>query len=148
MEIIRPAAVESQPSGVRRAQQIRIVSIVLRDDEPASRMHPLRDLREDVLRRVVDNCVRRIEAETVDVKLAHPVECVFAKEIPYRRLFVIQPDAPWRLMFGIEIAAVVAAEVVSVRTEMVVDNVEDDGEAARMRSINERAEIIRLTVGA
>ena len=54
--------------------------------------------------------------------------------------------APGRFVFRIEIVAAVGAEIIAVRTEMVVDHVENDRETALMRCIDQSAQFVRLTV--
>src|SRR5712691_7018443 len=47
-----------------------------------------------------------------------------------------------------EIIAAVGAEIISRRSEVVVDHVEDDGETALMRCVDQHAQVVRPAVGA
>ena len=54
VEIIRPAAIESEPARIWRTEERRIVAIVFRDDKAAGCVNPLGDLRENVLLGVIE----------------------------------------------------------------------------------------------
>ena len=111
-------------------------------------MHNFRDFGEDVFLRRVRDCVRRIEPEAVDVKFPAPIGGIFDEEIPHRFQLEIETIAPGRFVFRIEIVAAVGAEIVAIRTEMIVNHVEDDGETALMRRIDQSAEFVRPAVDA
>src|SRR6476661_6974326 len=99
------------------------------------------------LRRVSDR-VRRVEPEAVNVKFTAPIACVFDKEVAHRFQLEIQAVAPGRLVPRIEIVAAISAEIIAVRTEMVVDHVENDSETAPMCRIDQRTQIVRSAIDA
>ena len=93
-------------------------------------MDKLGNFREEVLLRGVEDRVSGVEAETVDMKVAVPIDGVIEEKIPHRSQLEIQGIAPWGFVFVIEVVAAVAAEVIAVRPEMVVD---DSRESPRAR---------------
>ena len=111
-------------------------------------MHNLRDFGEDVLGRSVRDRVRRIEPEAVNVKFTAPIAGVFNKEFSHRFQLEIQAIAPGRLVPWIEIVAAISAEIIAVRTEVVVDHVENDRETALMCRIDQRTQVVRSAIDA
>src|SRR3954453_10015471 len=123
-----------------------VLWLVLRGDEnlPAARrfVRALHDLPED---RVVGDRLRRIEPQSVEIKLVDPVRGVLREEFAHALRLVIQLVAPFVLAVG-EIERREPAEITAVRTEMVVDDVEDHGESELMRRVDEAAEVVGRAV--
>ena len=71
------------PSGW--AHDARGIAFVLRDDKGAALVHHLRRFGEQMLLGVVEDGVRRIEAQAIDMKLVEPVRGVREEERPHRR---------------------------------------------------------------
>ncbi len=109
-------------------------------------MQPLRDLGQDMLFRGVGDGVRRVEPEAVDVKFRPPVNGVLDKKIPHRLELEIESVAPGRLVRRVEIIAAVTAEIIPVRPEMVVDHVENHRQAAPVRGVDQRPQVVRRAV--
>src|SRR4029077_20135831 len=109
----------------------------------------LRDLLNEMLGRIVRNRVCRVESEAVDVKLFHPVERVLREMISDgRRLWSVQIErgAPWGRMRGIEIVIGINTHVVAIRPEMVVDDIEKDGQPRPVRGIDQTSQVVRRSV--
>ena len=100
------------------------------------------DRRQDVRRRRVEDLLRRVEAQAVEVKLVDPVAGVGDEELAHRPgVGAVEVDrvAPLVLVAVGEVRRRERAQVVADRAEMVVDDVEDDADAERVRAVDERA---------
>src|SRR5262249_14630017 len=99
--------------------------------------HRLGDLRHDVLPAVVHDRMYGVEPQTVEVVFLQPVESIVDEEITHRPAVVaIEVDgcSPGGVMpLGKELGRI-QTEIVSFRTEMVVDHVQYDGEPPLMGS--------------
>ena len=77
MEVVGPDGIEPVPAVVAGSDQSHVVPLVLGDEHDlprrGCRSHAIGELGEEVRRAVVDDGVGGVEAETVDVVLAHPV---------------------------------------------------------------------------
>jgi hypothetical protein len=92
----------------------------------------------------VADAVRRVEAQPIEVELFDPVRRVARVELAYRlRVRAVEVDriAPLGRLVVAKVMRRIAGQPVAVGAEVVVDDVEDDGESARMRGIDEAAEI-------
>src|SRR5690606_14711158 len=109
----------------------------------------VRELLEEVDCRRVHDRVDRVEAKAVDVVLLEPVERVFDQKTAH--LEAARPVEVQRITPGsaISIREVrpVHGEVVPVRPEVVVNDVEQHGEPARVARIDEALEARRTAVG-
>src|SRR5271166_7157692 len=104
-----------------------------------------------MLRRIVQDEVSRIQPETVDVEFIHPIYGIFREQLAdglCARRVQIKCCAPWRVMGSVEVVIGICAHVVSVGSEMVVNDIQDDGYARCMRGIHEGSESIRSPVGS
>src|SRR5260370_37456857 len=92
-----------------------------------------RKLCEHVLAGPVRHGVHRVQSEAVEVKLLEPVECIVHDEGP-RDLAAgpVEVDgvSPGRLAVATEESRSIAMQVISLRAEVVVDDVEEDGQAS------------------
>jgi hypothetical protein len=88
--------------------------------------------------------VNGIEAKSIDVKLGHPVQRV-VDDVPAN--FVVERRTPGRFVALGKVRSV-RVEVVPFGAEVVVDDVEDDGEAFRVGRVHEGAELLGSAVGA
>ena len=154
MEVVGPHAVEIPSALGRTLQHVRHVAVVLgvNEDLPWRCLAQAVDqFVDDVAVAVVDERVRRIEAEAVDVKLAQPVERVVEDEATHQRgagPVEVHGASP---RVRVPVGQVVIAEVGDVRAfgaEVVVDRVENDRQAVAVCRIHERAEIVWSAVGA
>ena len=96
----------------------------------------------------VDELVHGIEAQTVDVVVAHPHQRVVAEEAAHlvaARLLEVNRVAPRRVMPAIEVGAELAG-VVAHRAEVVVDNVDEDCDASLMAGVDEALQAVGTAV--
>ena len=153
VEVVVPERVESVAAAGGRAGEARLLRLVLGDDDrlaPARRLaHPAGDRCEDVFVGVVEDALRRVEAQAVHVELLDPVARVGDEELADVlgvRPVEVDRLAPLGLAAVREVVFGELAEVVAVRAEVVIDHVEDDGEADTVGLVDEAAQIIRLAV--
>src|SRR5215203_4593406 len=92
--------------------------------------------------------MRRIEAKAIDVKLAPPVGCVLGEELAHGGFFEVQAVSPWRLVIRIEITLMIDTKIIAVRSQMVVNHIQNDTETARVRRVHQRTQIVWLSIGA
>ncbi len=154
MEIVRPDAVEAEPALPALAHEPRIVLVALRDDErpaaepPSEVVNRGRELVEDVPRARVEDRVYGVQAEPVDVILGDPVERVVDHVAAYLvavGAVVVDGAPPRRAVATREVRAEVG-EIVPLGSEVVVDDVQDDGEAAPVRGVDEPLESLGAAV--
>src|SRR5690606_30946371 len=81
-------------------------------------------LKDRLLARILD-LVDGIEPQSVEAELLQPVDRVIKEAIAHRRLFEANGRAPRGLSFRVEELWSVEAEIIPVRTEVVVDHVKD-----------------------
>src|SRR5205085_9636667 len=99
--------------------------------------------------REIADGVDRIEPQGVDVILGLPVQGVLEEELPdLVAVFAVKIDCctPRRVIAGGEVVSEVR-EVISLRTEMVVDDVENDSQAAGMAGVYQPFQSERAAVG-
>src|SRR5712692_2215426 len=99
-------------------------------------------------RAVVDDGVDSIQAERVDVKVANPLQRRPDDELADMRTVwavVVDPIAPRGFVAGAEIGSEIP-QIVSLRTEVVVDDVETDGQPQLVSVVDEPLQRSRSTV--
>jgi hypothetical protein len=109
-----------------------------------------RDLLDDVRAGAVGDGVDRVHAQPVEAVLLDPVERVVDEEIAHgARALAVEVDrgTPGRLVGVVEERACVLAEVVPLGPEVVVDDVQQHHEAARMRGLDEFLQVAGKAVG-
>jgi hypothetical protein len=100
-----------------------------------------------VLTRRILDVLRRVEPKTVEMIFLDPVGRVLDEEIPHRvRTFEVDRLAPVVLVLVGEIVGRVLRDVVPVGSEVIVDDVEDDGDTGRVRAIDECTQILWRSV--
>ena len=107
------------------------------------------DRRQDVLARRIEDLLRRVEAQAVEMKLVDPVAGVGDEELAHRRrVRAVEVDrvAPLVVVAVGEVRGRERAQVVADRAEVVVDDVEDDGDAAARARVDEAAEVVGRAV--
>ena len=114
---------------------------------------PVGDLAADCLCQLAENIglavvvdrVDGIEAEPVETIFFEPIESVVDHEVAHRpaqRSVKIECCAPWRMVpLGEEIRRD-RREIIPLRAEVVVDDVEENGEAALMASLDQPLEVL------
>ena len=120
----------------------------LGDHEGAAMRRPdaLGQLDHDVRLRLVEDRVRGVEPESVDPVVAHPELGVLDRPLAHAALGVVERVAPE----GVEAVGEVGPErrELGAGPDVVVDDVEDDREAAGVRGVDEAREGVRAAVGA
>ena len=131
----------------------RLVAVVFEDqmngaarDMPANR---LRQFGQDIGRALIENGVHGVKTQPVEVKFLEPVEGVVHDEIAHRRRarpVIIDRRAPGRVVpLGEEIGRD-RVQVIPFRAEMVVDDIEEYRDAARMAFIDKRLQLFRPAI--
>jgi hypothetical protein len=87
-----------------------------------------------------------VEAQTVEAILPQPVQGVLDDEIADRPRGVVDGAPPGGVDVGVEEARRIGVEVVSVRSEVIVDDVEKDRQAAGVGFVYEPLQIVRRAV--
>ena len=153
MKIVVPQRVEPAAAALRRPREPGLLRLVLADHDRVSAASGLADLtgnrRHDVLVRGVEHLLGRVEAQPVEMIFLDPTPGVREDEFTNRpaiRPVEIDGLAPFVLVAVGEIAFREAFQVIPVRAEMVVDDVEDGGDAEPVGTVDKGAELVRATV--
>ncbi len=109
-------------------------------------MHALGELGQDVVRALVEDRVRRVEAKAVDVVVAHPHALRSGSPTRGRRPARSHRVAPERVVPVGEVRAE-GADRLGAGADVVVDDVEQDAEAGRVGGVDEAREPVRAAVG-
>src|SRR4051812_1898540 len=154
MEVVAPLAVEAVAILLDGADELRIVEITLTDhnDAPPQRvglgMYRFRDLLQEMLRAEVEDAVHGVEPQPVDVILRDPVERVvhdITTHLVAVGVVVIQSRSPRSLVLLGEVRSV-EWEIVPLGAHVVVDDIENDREADRVRRVDELLQPFRSAV--
>ena len=95
----------------------------------------------------LDDAVDRIEPQPVEAIVAQPVQRILDRKRAHFAHAIIDRAAPRRLRFREEFRRI-AAEIISLGPEMIIDHVEHDHQPAPMRLVDQRLEILRPAIGA
>src|SRR5579863_2212012 len=145
VKIVVPLSIDPVTADYGWINHARIVQIALGDEPclaPEQMRLPMEDvghLVQQMIRSEVEDLVDRIEPQRIDVVLSQPVQRVVDEETPYlRALRTVEIDrgTPWRAITIREIGAVLA-QVVSFRTQMVIDDVQHYREPFVMTGVDE-----------
>src|SRR4051794_19857564 len=153
MPVVVPKRVEIVAAFFSRPDHLRFLRLVLRDEQnralasgfPGSAT----DRADDVFFGGIVNALGRIEAEPVEMEFLDPVTAVRDEELADGSGIVsVEVDrvAPFVRAFAVDVIVRKNAEIVAVRAEVVVDDIENYGEAEGMRSVDEEPQIVRGTV--
>src|SRR5438105_58654 len=111
MKIIIPERIQTVTAAFRRLHQTHVLWFVFRDDDrgaPArGRAYAAPKRHKDVLRRIIIDALRRIEPQTIEMKLFDPVGSVGEKVVAHRfalLTIVIDGFAPFGFVFGGEVS--------------------------------------------
>jgi hypothetical protein len=152
VEVVAPLRVGAVAARLAPPDEARVVQVALEDhperaaERRGERPDARRDLFEEVDGRRVDDRVHGVQAEAVQMVVAEPHAGVGEEELPHLvapRAVEAHGGAPRRAVAVGEVRAELA-EVVPVGAEVVVDDVEHDGEPVRVAGVDEPLE----TVGA
>ena len=144
VEVVRPDRVEGPPAPLLRLHDVDQIPAVLRNHEDAARVrrlsHACLHLGEQVSWRLVDERPAGIHPQSVDVVLADPVSRVLDEELAHgaaRLAIQVHRRAPRGSMRLGQIPRAETGEMRAVRSGMVVDDVEENGEAKGVRAVDE-----------
>src|SRR5688572_31246892 len=136
MEIIVPERVDPVTSRAQWCNQAHVLRLIFGGDVDQARMPDSTslssDFGEDVRRGGVEDLLRCIQSQPIEMKLADPIGRVVENELADRaRVLAIEVDGfpPIALIPVGEIIRRKLLQVVAVRTEMIVDHVENDTDA-------------------
>ena len=148
VQVFVEEAVHAVAAVRHRPHQPRVLRLVLGDDDHRSRRRRLagdpRQRGEDVLGRDVVDLLRGVDAEAVEVELAHPVGDVRQHQLAQAlavRVVEVERLAPLVRVPAAGVPARELRQVVAGRAEVVVDDVEDHGQAEPVRGVDEVLEI-------
>ena len=149
VQIVVPLRREAAGPTGRTRQVASLVAVVFQNKMDFSVVDLAADrpcqLAEDVGLAVVVDRVDGIEAEPVEAIFFKPIECVVNHEVAHRpaqRSVKIERCAPWRVVpLGKEIRRD-CREIISLRAEMVVDDVEKNGEATRVTGLDQPLQVV------
>src|SRR4051794_29633310 len=99
----------------------------------------------------IENLLRCIQAQTVEMKLIYPIRGIDRKELADGpAVFVVKVNrlSPFILMTISEVVFGKLLQVIAVGAEMVVHDVQNDANAKFVRAIYEFTQIIRAAVKA
>src|SRR6267142_5822745 len=105
-------------------------------------------LLEKIRRRGIDDRMHGVESQPVEMIVAQPHEGVVTEKSSYliaKRSVQVDGCSPWSRVAVGEIGTE-TVQVVSSGSQVVVNNVKNNGQAARMAGVNQTLEIVRLTV--
>src|SRR5581483_7619843 len=155
MEVVAPLRVHAVAVRLAWAHKLRIVEVAFGDeDEPATdRRADALDLRRELLHevhgRAVDELVRGVQAETIDVVVLQPHEGVVAEEpadLIASALVEVDRSAPRRVVTLRKVGRKLV-RVIPYRAEVVVDHVEDHSKVLGVAGIDEALESIGTAIG-
>src|SRR5919202_3227955 len=148
MKVVGPDGVKPVSAGSDRAYEPGLVAGVFRDkhEVPAGiqrGMHALHKLLNQMHRAIVDNCVRRVEAQAIHVIFMRPIERVVNEEAAHRLTagpIEIERIAPRGMVARGKVLGRKVPQVVARRTQVVVDDILDHRQALRMSRIDKALE--------
>src|SRR6185437_14070756 len=104
------------------------------------------NLVQDVVTAGINHGVRSVESQAIDVKLARPIHRILHNELAYLavvRPIKVQTWPPCGFVCFAENLREVSRNVIAFGTKVVIDDVENHHDAARMRSIDECFQVLR-----
>ena len=136
MQIVIPERVEIVAAFAARPNQFRFLRFVLRDQNDRAlagggARRPA-DRADDVFARMIDDALRGIETKAVEMKFIDPVAAVGDEKLAHRsgvRSVEIDRIAPIVLVSVGKIIVGKNPQIISVRAEVVVNDVENDAQA-------------------
>ena len=143
VEVVVPQRIEPE------LEQVGFLRFVLADEEQlalAGRLAcPARELADDVVRAGVEDRLDRVEPQAIEVELGDPVRRVLHDILAHRGLVEREPVAPLAAL-GVPVQRRPLEHRVAGGAEVVVDDVEDHGEAERVRAVDEPPQVVRRAV--
>src|SRR4029453_14573188 len=134
-----------------RREQVCAVVVIFKDevDVPAPYLREFSDraaqLDEDIGFAASGDCVHGIETKPVEAIRAQPMQRFSNPKGAPLRHAIVDGAAPRRLCIAEKLRRA-APEVVSLRPEVIVDGIKKYHQAARVRSVDQRLEVLRPPV--
>jgi len=104
-------------------------------------------LQHGLLARDSHDVVGGVEPEAVEAVVAEPGQRVLDGKRAHLRQAVVDRAAPWRVRIGEE-GRRIAAEIIPLRAEMIVDHVEEHHQPAQMGLVDQRLQVFGPAIGA
>ena len=154
MEVVRPLRIQPVPAAIVRIQYAGIVEVALADHgrRPASSRTGIfgrfRDGAEDVACTEIEDGVDGIHPEAINVELLQPHPDVVQDVVAHRVAampVIVDGRAPRGLVAIVEVAAEFA-QIIPLRAEVVVDHIQEDGEAFGVAGVYEPLKAVRPAV--
>ena len=105
-----------------------------------------RHLDEDGFVASVPNVVDGVEPQTVETKFLQPIEHIVDEELTHRLALEGDGAAPRRAALRIEEVRRVEMEIIPLRPEMIIDDVEHDHEPALVSRIDQTLQTVRAAI--
>jgi hypothetical protein len=147
-------SIDAEAACVAWSDDSGIVQIAFRNEHEGARENTAqslcfsRELFQKVSFGTIDEGMHGVNAQSIDMEVAHPHERVVTEEpsdLGRPGIFEIDRAAPGSAMRIGEIRAELAC-VVSLRTKVVVDDIQEDGEAFRVSCVYKALEGVRTAV--
>jgi hypothetical protein len=153
MEVVSPDRVEAPSAVGLPPDHARQIAMVFRDEKHRAARNggtdPARKLTKEMARTIVDERVRSVETEPVDVVLVYPVQRILDEEGAHHvAVLAVEIDGgtPWGVVALGKIVGAERTQVGAVRSQMVVDNVEQHPQAEPVCAIDEPPQVVRPAV--
>jgi hypothetical protein len=154
VKVVTPLCVDAVAVGLARPDHCRVVQVALGNEHQMAaedvfeRVDLLGQLLEEVPRRGVDERVNGVEPQAVEVVVAEPHRRVVAEEPAHlvaAGVIEVHGVAPRRVVAIREVRPELA-NVVTGRPEVVVDDIENNGQAMRMTRIDQSLQVVGRSV--
>src|ERR1700737_3459031 len=110
-----------------------------------------RQLLQNMGTSVVQNCMDRVQPQSVKVIFLKPIESIMDKEIPNCAALIsieIDPVSPrCGVPVGEKLGSILA-EIISIRAKVVVDDIEKHHDPPRVSGLNQVFQVLRTSIGA
>ncbi len=153
VEVVVPEGVQSHAAAGWWIEQLNVLRLVFaeQNDRAGRGGGPRRcgDLGNDVWLTGVEETLRGIQPQAVQVELTDPARGVLRVELAHRaaaRPVEVDRFTPFVLIAIGEVVGAEAAQVISIGPEMVVDDIENDAEPQGVGSIDEASKGVRLSI--
>ena len=136
MKIIIPHSIQISPAFAARPHHVRFLEIVFGDEDDRARAgcfsRRASNSADDVFVGLIADSVRRVETESVEMKFLNPISSVRNEKFADRsRIWPVEIDrvAPFVFLLTNQIIIGKNPEIIPVRPEVVIDDIENHTEA-------------------
>src|SRR5215471_1093341 len=153
MKIIVPERIQTISVLIDRPGELRKLRLILGHDNrgpaPCGFSDASADRGQNVFLGSIEDLLSGVQAQPIQVELFDPIGGVGQEKFAYGTgVWTIKVNGLPPVIF-VSVGKVVTCEflkIVAVRTEMVVNHIQNDGQARVMSAVHKRAEIVRLAV--